>query len=118
MYSVDHPFVPKMKSPSLAVLVSFFTLASITLAGPPAKSVEQAAKIAQERLRALGLEKTHHVASLVLERDSITSGSWHWIAKYSPAITSGQKPEIGLEIAMDGTLTRLVKSSAPKTSVR
>ena len=81
-------------------------------AAPPALTADQAARIAQEQLTSRHLQGKHHIASLVLEKSSITSKEVRWVALFTPSIPLGDRKEIGAEIGMDGSVTRLVNKAA------
>jgi len=87
------------------VAVSF---GAFTAIAAPEVNVEEAAKIASDYLREKGHVPQYYIASLVLERDSLTRRSVHWYARWSRAIKAGDRLESGLQIAMDRTLTRVV----------
>ena len=70
--------------------------------------IEQALKIAQTYLREQGLAGQTRISSLALEPASIMRRKYYWIAKWSPSVKRDAKTETGLEIAMDGTIARLV----------
>lgn len=83
-------------------------------AAPPALTADQAAKIAQEQLTSRNLQGQHHISSLVLEKTSFTSKEVRWVATYTPSVSLGDRKEIGVEIAMDGSVVRLVNKEAKK----
>ena len=100
-----------MKVPLLAVCTVLISTLPL-LAGPHAVTADQAAKIAQEQLTSRGLAGKHYVSSLVLEKASFTSKTVHWVAKFTPSIPLGDRQELGVEIAMDGSIVRLVNKAA------
>ncbi len=97
----------------LSLIATTALLLATTLhAGPPALTADKAAKIAQEQLTSRNLQGSHHVSSLVLEKSSFTSKEVRWVAIYTPSISLGDRKEVGAEIAMDGTVVRLVNKAA------
>ena len=79
----------------------------------PALPIEKALAIAQDYLKKSGHSAA--IAGLSVERDSIGSKGGHWYAKWAPAIAlDGGRKEFGIEIAMDGTIARIVDKKAPK----
>lgn len=96
---------------SLAVA---FALVHTLDAAPPAVTVEQAAKLAQEQLTSRGLQGKHYISSLTLEKKTLTSKAVHWVATYTPSIPLGDRQELGVEIGLDGSVVRLVNKAAKK----
>ena len=81
----------------------------------PALPIEKALGIAQDYLKKSGQSGSVSIAGLSVERDSIGSKGGHWYAKWAPAIAlDGGRKEFGIEIAMDGTVARIVDKKAPK----
>ena len=79
----------------------------------PALPIDKALAIAQDYLKKAGHSVA--IASLVVERESLTNKSVHWYAKWAPSIAlDGGRKEFGIEIAMDGTVARIVDKKAPK----
>lgn len=79
----------------------------------PALPIEKALAIAQDYLKKCGHSAA--IAGLSVERDSLGSKSTHWYARWAPAIAlDGGRKEFGIEIAMDGTVARIVDKKAPK----
>ena len=79
----------------------------------PALPIEKALAIAQDYLKKSGHSAA--IAGLSVERDSIGSKGGHWYAKWAPSIPlDGGRKEFGIEIAMDGTIARIVDKKAPK----
>ncbi len=79
----------------------------------PALPIEKALAIAQDYLKKSGHSAA--IAGLSVERDSIGSKGGHWYAKWAPSIPlDGGRKEFGIEIAMDGTVARIVDKKAPK----
>ena len=79
----------------------------------PALPIEKALVIAQDYLKKSGHSVA--IAGLSVERDAIGSKSGHWYAKWAPSIAlDGGRKEFGIEIAMDGTVARIVDKKAPK----
>ena len=79
----------------------------------PALPIEKALAIAQDYLKKSGHSAA--IAGLSVERESITNKTVHWYAKWVPSIPlDGGRKEFGIEIAMDGTVARIVDKKAPK----
>ena len=79
----------------------------------PALPIEKALAIAQDYLKKSGSSVA--IAGLSVERESIANKTTHWYAKWAPAIAlDGGRKEFGIEIAMDGTVARIVDKKAPK----
>ncbi len=79
----------------------------------PALPIEKALAIAQDYLKKSGHAVA--IAGLSVERESLAKTSAHWYAKWAPAIAlEGGRKEFGIEIAMDGTIARIVDKKAPK----
>ncbi len=79
----------------------------------PEMPLEKAVAVAADYLKSIGQDKDHWIASISYERESITNGSYKWYVKWGPAITLEGRKELGLEIAMNGELTRAVDKKAP-----
>jgi hypothetical protein len=98
------------------LLVAVFS--SATAAGP-AIPIEQAIALARKDLRDRHLDGAYYVSALTLERDSIVSRKVHWFARWSEAIPrADRRKEIGLEIAMNGEVTRVLKAHASTAATR
>jgi hypothetical protein len=67
--------------------------------------IDQAVKIAQDYLQAHNATD-HQIIAVSLEAASL--GKLYWYAHWQPAISDGQKKQIGLRIDMDGTATVFV----------
>ena len=81
----------------------------------PALPIEKALAIAQDYLKKGGHAGSVAIAGLSVERESITNKTGHWYAKWAPSIAlDGGRKEFGIEIAMDGTVARIVDKKAPK----
>ena len=80
----------------------------------PAMPLEKAVSIAVDYLKSSGNDKDHWIASISYDRESMTSGNWKWYVKWGPPIKLQGRNELGIEIAMDGTLSRAVDKKAPK----
>lgn len=79
----------------------------------PELPLEKAVALAVDYLKSLGQEKDHWIASISYERESITNGEWKWFVKWGPPIKLEGRRELGLEIAMNGELSRAVDKKAP-----
>ena len=77
----------------------------------PAMPIGEALKIAQGYLERNGAKPA--IVALTLEKSALLSGTRHWYAKWSAPVLRDGKREIGLEIAMDGALTRIVGRGTP-----
>jgi len=89
-----------------------WSFASAAWAQAPALTAEEAAKIAADYLRENGHARRHYVSALALERSSLRGPAVHWVAKWAPSIEAGDRRETGLQIAMDGSVKRLVTKTA------
>jgi hypothetical protein len=97
-------------------LLLALTLASSALGAEqrPELPLEKAVALAVDYLKSIGQDKDHWIASISYERESMTSGSWKWFVKWGPPIKLEGRKELGLEIAMNGELSRAVDRKAPK----
>ena len=77
----------------------------------PAMPIEEALKLAQGYLQRNDAKAV--IVALTLEKSAILGGTYHWYAKWAAPVLRDGKPEIGLEIAMDGGLTRIVGRGTP-----
>ena len=81
----------------------------------PALPIEKALTIAQDYLQKGGHAGSTAIAGLSVERASLGSKKTQWYAKWAPSIPlDGGRKEFGIEIAMDGTIARIVDKKAPK----
>ena len=102
-----------MKSLVHTLLAMSISATAFAAGEKPALPIEKALAIAQDYLKKAG----HSVAigGLSVERESFTNKSVHWYAKWVPSIAlDGGRKEFGIEIAMDGTVARIVDKKAPK----
>lgn len=76
----------------------------------PALPIEQALKLAQGYLQRNAPKAS--IVGLTLEKGALLGGKYRWYAKWSAPIRRDGKKEVGLEIAMDGALTRVVGRGA------
>ncbi len=99
-----------MKIPALLAVALLTFQPLLAPAAPPAPGVgiEQALKLAMDHLKERGLTGAHYISSLTLEDSSITGGQRYWLARWVPSIKGDQTTESGLQISMDGTLSRVV----------
>lgn len=102
----------KLRLTLLAAL--FLTTASLRADERPALPLEKAVALAAEYLKSIGKDKDHWIASISYEKASITSSTYKWFVKWGPAIQLEGRKELGVEIAMDGTMARAVDKKAPK----
>jgi hypothetical protein len=99
-----------------------YALAWLAMAAPlfsadekPALPIDKALAIAQQHLKDAGHAGDTAIVSLAIERAALGSSKVHWYAKWSPPFPlDGGRKALGLEIAMDGTATRIVDKKAPK----
>lgn len=80
----------------------------------PALPLEKAVAIAADYLKSTGKDKDHWIASISYDRQSMTNPTYKWYVKWCPAIDVGGRKELGLEISMNGELTRAVDKKASK----
>ena len=87
----------------------------------PALPIRQALDIAEKARSVRESGDKVYVASISLERAAMMSGKLVWFAKWSsslPANNPAQR-EIGVEIAMDGSVTHMIKGPGePRISPR
>ena len=100
---------------TLRLLLATLALAALTFTTQaaekaPVLAIEQALKLAQGYLQRNDPKVA--IVGLTLEKAALLGGSYHWYAKWSAPIRRDGKAEIGLEIAMDGALTRVVGRGA------
>jgi hypothetical protein len=92
---------------------------SLAQAAEPAIPIEQAIVLAQKDLRMRNLEGRYYVSALTLERDGLLSRKVHWFARWSePMPRADRRKEIGVEIAMNGEVTRVLKAPAATAATR
>ena len=102
-----------MKSLVHTLLAMSLNASTFAAEEKPALPIEKALSIAQDYLKKSGHAVA--IASLTVERESLTNKSKHWYAKWAPPIAlDGGRKEFGIEIAMDGTVARIVDKKAPK----
>ena len=102
-----------MKSLVYTLLALSLGASAFSAEEKPALPIEKALAIAQDYLKKSGHSAA--IAGLSVERDSIGSKGGHWYAKWAPSIPlDGGRKEFGIEIAMDGTIARIVDKKAPK----
>ncbi len=102
-----------MKSLAHALLALSLGASAFAAGEKPALPIEKALSIAQDYLKKSGHFAA--IAGLSVERESLTNKSTHWYAKWAPFIAlDGGRKEFGIEIAMDGTIARIVDKKAPK----
>ena len=98
---------------SLLSIVAFGALSISSFAAdrPQGLSIEDALKIAENYLRSANPSEPRSIVALTLETTTVRGASY-WYAKWSGPILSGDsKPELGLRIDMDGSLTKVVASN-------
>ena len=94
--------------------VLLIILAARTSIAAPEVSFRQAAEIAENAKADRAGGDAVFVQSLALERGSLFGGKTVWIAKWSAALPANDpgNSEVGIEIAMDGSVKRIVKAPA------
>jgi hypothetical protein len=85
--------------------------------GAPAINIEGAMKIAQNYLKGASPSDPRSLVALSLERPSMT-GAAYWYARWSAPIVGAGKPEVGLRIDMDGSLTKVISEGGGGGSAR
>ena len=104
-----------MKSLVHTLLAMSLSASALAAGEKPALPIEKALSIAQDYLKKGGHTGSVAITGLTVERESITNKSTHWYAKWAPSIVlDGGRKEFGFEIAMDGTVARIVDKKAPK----
>jgi len=100
----------------LALILALATTRLTASAADKAVSlpIDQALKIAQDYLEQHGAAADHQIISITLEAAAL--GTTYWYAHWSPAISDGQKRQIGMRIDMDGTTTLFVHGSSAVAS--
>lgn len=98
----------------LALLVAIgFSGTALAADKRPELPLEKAVSIAADYLKSINQDKDHWIASISYDRESITNGSYKWYVKWGPPIQMEGRRELGLEIAMNGELSRAVDKKAP-----
>ena len=103
-----------MHKTSAALLALLLFTASLHAQERPALGIDKALALAQAHLKSTGQDKDHWIGSIVLVPESMMRKSWHWFAKWEPAIDLGGRRELGLQINMDGSIARTVDKKGPK----
>ena len=98
-----------MKRLPLIVLLALGALPANVRAADkaPALDIEGALKIAQNYLKGATPSDPRFLVELTLERPTLTGASY-WYARWSSPIVGAGKAEVGLRIAMDGSLTKVM----------
>ena len=100
---------------SLALLLALgLSATAFSAEKRPELPLEKAVALAADYLKSIGQDKDHWIASISYERESMTSGAYKWFVKWGPPIQLEKRKELGLEISMDGELSRAVDKKAPK----
>lgn len=98
--------------------LALFTIAMLcaaTVFAAPILPVEKAVAIANKHLRERGAGSQYFITSIRLEPDTVRRSSFHWAVTYSESIPLDEvKKEVGLEIAMDGSIVSVVKGQPNK----
>lgn len=90
------------------------TVASSALAAPTLP-VDRAVALAHQHLKDRGHAGKYYITSVKLEAANARRSAYHWSVDWSAAIPVDElKKEVGLEIAMDGTVVSIVKGPANK----
>lgn len=104
---------------STIALLALLALGAQSRAEAPAVPIAEAVAIAQKDLRDRGLDQEVYLSGVTLERESVASRKVHWFARWSSAIARpDRKKEIGLQIAMNGDVIRVIKAPAATAATR
>jgi hypothetical protein len=97
----------KLRLLPLLAALAVSALSASAADAPPALTIDQALKIAQDYLQQHGAAADHQIVGLTLEK--ATMHSIYWYARWSPSIVAeNTRKETGLRIEMDGSITRFV----------
>lgn len=102
------------------IICSVIALFSIIMALPvmagekPALSIREALDLAEKAKGMRENSNTVYIASIHLERTSMLNGKMIWIVKWSDNLPANNPHdrEIGVQIAMDGSVKHIVKGPA------
>lgn len=90
-------------------------LLAASASAAPALPVDQAVALAHQHLKGRDGSGKYYLTSIKLEPDNARRSSFHWSVSWSEAIPLDElKKEVGLEIAMDGTIVSVVRGAANK----
>src|SRR4051812_9536660 len=102
-----------MKNALALLLVLGLSATALAADKRPELPLEKAVAIAVDYLKAAGQDKDHWIASISYDRASMTTPVYKWYVKWGPPIRLEGRNELGLEIDMNGELTRAVDKKAP-----
>jgi len=89
--------------------VGLLSVSSFAADRPAGINIDEALKIAKDYLKSA--HSSESIIGLTLETSSV-GGSTYWFAKWSgPVLNPDSKPQLGLRIDMDGSLTKIVASN-------
>jgi hypothetical protein len=104
-----------MKTPLFAVVAAALLALPLPTraAAAPALSFEAAVKIVQDYIKEQGGQRV--IVAMTLEQQTLR-GKQFWYVKWASPVQGGTNPEIGLQIEMNGELSKVVSSpgEAPK----
>jgi hypothetical protein len=103
------------QSPLLALAIAL-SLSARLCAGEAFVSVRQAIDLAQEQLDLRGLQSSVRIESVALKPATLLGSTRVWTVLWSASIPSDPgRFEIGVEVDMNGKVTRLAKKTARGT---
>ena len=89
--------------------MGLLSVSSFAADRPAGINIDEALKIAKDYLKSA--HSSESIIGLTLETSSV-GGSTYWFAKWSgPVLNPDSKPQLGLRIDMDGSLTKIVASN-------
>jgi hypothetical protein len=99
-------------------LFAFALLTAASAFAEPLLPVEKAVSIASKHLKERGNTGGTYITSVKLEPDTAQRSSFRWSVTWNEPITLDElKKEVGVVIAMDGSLVSLVKGAPNKNPV-
>lgn len=101
----------------MKTLITLLALAASAFAAGdvPSMPFDKALAIVQHYIKESGRGGEIVIGGLTSEREAIGSKSGHWFAKWAtPLSIDGGRKELGIEIAMDGTIARIVDKKSRK----
>jgi hypothetical protein len=105
-----------MKTPLFAVAAAALLAVPFSLQAAdkaPALPFDAAVKIAQDYIKEQGGQRA--IVAMTLEQQTLR-GKQFWYIKWASPVMGGENPEIGLQIEMNGEISKVVSSpgEAPK----
>lgn len=104
-----------MKTPLFAVVAAALLAAAFPTqaAEVPALPIDAALKIAQNYMKEQGGQRV--IVAMTLEQQTLR-GKKYWYVKWASPVYGGANPELGLQIEMNGELSKVVSNpgEAPK----